>query len=193
MVEAIDYGGSPNINVEVVHQDETKNPTYQLFLGGKVKIIFLNIDGVLNYVSSKQVEIVNGYPLFDDEPKALINQLIEVTGAKLVVYSNWRLDDRIEGLEITWTDNKMAGSIIGVIPQLVRIGNYSLPQGCKIDYWLHNASFEAEPLESYCIIDDDSDMLISQFNNFVWVKNGFCRKGFEPKHFVQAFRILQGF
>lgn len=38
----------------------------------------------------------------------------------------------------------------------------------EIQQWIDNCEFE---LESYCIIDDDNDMLPSQMNNFVRTAN----------------------
>lgn len=62
-----------------------------------------------------------------------------------------------------------------------KINGYSIPRGCEIDYWLREKGYydcswsreeqlriiERSGIESYVIIDDDSDMLLSQKRNFV--------------------------
>lgn len=60
-----------------------------------MKVIFLDIDGVLNsndwYVKTRGI---GGYNGGDVDPKCieLINDLIDATGAKIIMSSSWRSD-----------------------------------------------------------------------------------------------------
>lgn len=61
------------------------------------------------------------------------------------------------------------------------ISGYSIPRGCEIEYWLKEKGFyhcnwdeskneeikRNSGIENYVILDDDSDMLLSQKDNFV--------------------------
>ena len=65
---------------------------------------------------------------------------------------------------------KPGGSIVFWNDKLIehptpKIRGYSIPRGCEIDYWLReDRKFS---IESYVILDDDDDMLLSQRNNYV--------------------------
>jgi hypothetical protein len=82
---------------------------------------------------------------------------------------------------------------------------YSIPRGCEIQYWLKDLGFyhinwsEEEQdkyvirsgIENYVIIDDDSDMLYGQRNNFVHVHPSPRNKeGFGLYHYNLAKEIL---
>lgn len=63
-----------------------------------MKVIFLDIDGVLNsndwYVKTRGVGGYNGGDI-DPECIELINDLIDATGAKIIMSSSWRSDYEI--------------------------------------------------------------------------------------------------
>ena len=86
-----------------------------------------------------------------------------------------------------------------------KIRGYSIPRGCEIEYWLKDKGFshinwskvEQEEwisrsgIENYVIIDDDSDMLYGQRNNFVHVyPSPRNTKGFAQSHYEKAKEIL---
>lgn len=63
----------------------------------------------------------------------------------------------------------------------VNVKGYTIPRGCEIDFWLKEKNFrrinwslkrqlevlEKSEVKNYVILDDDSDMLLSQRDNFV--------------------------
>ena len=55
-----------------------------------MKIIFLDIDGVVNCISTK--ERFNGLIGVEQEKITLVKQIVEATDAKIVLSSTWRLD-----------------------------------------------------------------------------------------------------
>lgn len=57
----------------------------------KVKIIFLDIDGVLNCKKTRS-RTKNGYTFVDNSKLELVKKIMLVTGAKVVLSSDWRYD-----------------------------------------------------------------------------------------------------
>jgi len=182
-----------------------------------MKIIFLDIDGVLNcqaaYLAGecKYVEWVNDrgnkdhHQAFCSWNKEWINKLIEESGAKIVISSTWRKSG-IEWLKRVWEIEGMSGEIIGAT-EVLRSSDldYTIPRGCEIDKWLKGKGFyhinwshekqdeviAESGIENYIIIDDDSDMLYKQRNQFVHVlPSPRNTKGFTRDHYVEAMQKL---
>lgn len=176
-----------------------------------MRIIFLDIDGVLNCEYAykqgecKYVEWTddNGnkqhHQSFCSWSKDWLNRLIEYTDAKIVVSSTWRREG-LTWLRKVWEIEGMKGEIIDITPSLRGfVDGYSTPRGVEIDIWLKSRGFQhinwsseeqkkvmdKSGIESYLIIDDDSDMLYSQRNNFIHVHpsprnlHGFSRTHYE--------------
>lgn len=124
-----------------------------------VKVIFLDIDGVLN--SSRSCYAFGGFPhdfgtaamaRFDHVAIALIRKACELTDASIVLSSTWRLLHSVHecanGLDLPIFDKTPGG------------GGF---RGAQIQEWL-----DAHPeVEKWVIVDDDSDMLDSQKPQFV--------------------------
>jgi len=162
-----------------------------------MKVIFLDIDGVLNsndwYVYRKNLmiegKIVKEYPLHEFDPKAVtrLNRIIAETGAKIIVSSTWRIGRRVEDLQELLNSVGVIGEVIDVTPRMhgtLIQGNkedYSVPRGCEIDWCLNKYDFvragwsskmqkeflEKSKIENYIILDDDSDMLFQQTEHFI--------------------------
>jgi hypothetical protein len=182
-----------------------------------MKIIFLDIDGVLNCENGFKDGFCNyrtmnvgsdekdHYQQFYPPSKKLINKLIEETNAKIVISSIWR-HSGIEFMKRVWESEKMSGEIIDVTPSL-RNSNikYTIPRGCEIDFWLDNTGFhrinwskeeqlkyvEKSGVDNYIIIDDDSDMLYKQKEHFVHVlPSPRNKEGFNEEYYNKALNIL---
>jgi hypothetical protein len=129
-----------------------------------MKVIFLDIDGVLNsedYANyryrGKHIDLDE---FFDERPIILLNNIIEETGAEIVLSSSWRASSE-EVLE-RMTKQGFKYSIFDITPYLE-----SRHRGSEIQAWIDKWEKTHEPLESYVILDDDNDMLEDQENNFV--------------------------
>ena len=155
------------------------------------KYIFLDFDGVLNsclyYKEKPQHERWKEFKekysshiawgLCNIDPKAveLLNELTEATGAKLVISSSWRGDASLG------TIMQLAGikePIYGETPRLI-----SRFRGQEIKFWLETQS---KPYK-YVIIDDDSDMLDTQRNNFIHTD---WKAGLTEENVNEAIKIL---
>lgn len=150
-----------------------------------MKIIFLDIDGVLNVIGQGHDEYGQTFhPHLVDNLKRIIDE----TGAKIVISSTWR-HSGLTAMQEMWKHRGLPGEVIDVTPMmrnsdtnmivffndrrsqdpLPRIYSYSIPRGCEIEYWMKNESFlnGREAITDYVILDDDTDMLLNQFKHFV--------------------------
>lgn len=137
-----------------------------------MNILFLDIDGVLNseswYLSNEFKNKLSNKACYlethlDNTAIDKLNQLCNKTDAKIVISSTWRtFSDCIPTLQ----KNGLTAEIIDVTPDLTELlpsGVWvSKTRGEEIQYWLDNNQWN-----NYVIIDDDSDMLESQKQNFV--------------------------
>lgn len=135
-----------------------------------MKVIFLDIDGVLNHENhykwlmetDEPTPLQRVYPYSEFNPRSckILNRIIDETDAKIVLSSSWRLDG------ITRMNNlfKYFGlpRIYDITPSLCeRFG--SLCRGKEIDKWLN----EHPEVTKYVILDDDSDMEEHQLPFFI--------------------------
>ena len=142
----------------------------------KEKIIFLDIDGVLNVIEQGYDEYG---PIFHEHFQDNLKYIIEKTEAKIVISSSWR-SDGIDKLINMWKHRNIAGEIIDITPQCYDIVNFGkfefydeVRRGDEIQYWIEN---NIEYIHSYCIIDDDNDFLETQIENLVRTSNNFHHK-----------------
>jgi len=118
-----------------------------------MKVLFLDIDGVMN--SSQSARKNNkSYDVLMPEALAYI-QSLHSQGIKIVVSSMWRKFNTIKELE-----DILKVPVYGITPVL---NNYI--RGVEIERWinLHNRDDTID----YAIIDDDTDILISQEQFFI--------------------------
>lgn len=156
-----------------------------------MKIIFLDIDGVLNSANMNNEfipEIEGQYYPYEPILVENLNKVIRKTGAKIVVSSTWRLGESVENLQHLLLKIGCVGEVID------KTDNYSerfVVRGCEIFKWIldnekllgcHHYDFE-----DYVIIDDDTDMLYDQRNNFV---NTNGKLGLTDKDVLKCIRIL---
>lgn len=123
-----------------------------------MKVLFLDIDGVLN--SQRSCVAFGGYPfqvdkhrgMFDEVAVQLIAGIVRTSGAKVVLSSSWRHGTEWVGI----------GPALEM-PIIDRTPSFTGERGREIQHWL-NAHPE---VESYAIVDDDGDMLPEQTPFFV--------------------------
>lgn len=136
-----------------------------------MKIIFLDIDGVLNYtewyVSERNPGNINGEE--GELDPLCINRIINIcnkTGAKVVISSDWRL---------SWYGTQMRLARMGLDENYVidktpermwfNIPNFDRSRGAEINDWL-----DMHPeCETYVIIDDRTDFKDNQQSFFIHI------------------------
>jgi len=133
------------------------------------KIIFLDIDGVLRtYKSdlewSKKLNepVYHGaLRLFKKDLVDNLNEVIYLTGAKIVITSSWRVHLSLEELQKIFKDRGVIGEVIGKTGlghlkagSPIPLGN----RGLEISDWL-----DRNPVRKYVIIDDQVSDIINVF------------------------------
>lgn len=125
-----------------------------------MKIIFLDIDGVLN-TSETLKHSHNGIIGIDPYRVLLLDRIVEATGAEVVLSSSWR-KGHYEELKKSLA-----------VPLLDRTGNCcSGIRGVEIHNWLTTnvPGFSSDGYKKrehkVAILDDDSDMLLWQKDDF---------------------------
>ena len=146
-----------------------------------MRVIFLDIDGVLNsteFAERHFAETGKGLFMYDFLDPDAVNRfktfLEENTDVKIVLSSSWRYGDykhTISDLEETW--------LKPILPYVVgeTIRSYEGHRGKEIKHFLENVKNpkynylrkdgEDFTIESYVIVDDDRDMLEEQIPHFV--------------------------
>lgn len=122
-----------------------------------MKVIFLDVDGVLNMHTSGGMYALNKKRL------RLIQKLVQETGAFIVLSSTWRKFTKALK-KISRVLSYRGIKILDITPDF---GNFPDKErryrGHEIQYWLDHHP----EVEQYVILDDDGDMLDSQLRNFV--------------------------
>lgn len=129
----------------------------------------------------------------------LVKEIVDKTGAKIVISSSWRHSTLESTLDyITTLGNAFVHNVTFLMPEDV-VGvtdriyyhkcsdkekhEYHVCRGVEIEHYL----YEHPEIKNYVILDDDSDMLLSQRKHFV--KTDTLR-GISKKNVETAIKIL---
>lgn len=166
------------------------------------KIIFLDIDGVLNTEYYQGVLQYKGKPwqdeygaLFDPKAVAGLKRIIEATGAEIVIESSWKYLG-LNTLKKLWTHRNLPGKVLDITPSLISDKyllklnlseseiDMNISKGIEIASWLiDNDKKDAK----YVIIDDEYVIMESQLANFI-LTNPY--EGITNTQVVNAISIL---
>jgi len=143
------------------------------------KIIFLDIDGVLNNASDSDMHChMGGCDFYSNTCVQRLNTIIQETGAKICVSSTWRLGLTVEEIAHKLKGMGVVGDIVGVTDNL---RHHHCLRGNEIHNWIQDnkniIGYDYySDYKSYVILDDDSDMLLWQKDNFVHTNGevGLC-------------------
>lgn len=154
-----------------------------------MKIVFLDFDGVLN---SKEWLRQNGDKIKETtsmlqrgveeiDPKALarVKQIVDQTGAQVVISSSWRILHSMSELrsilrQAGWID----APIIGPTPIIRDAGG---KRGDEIHLWLN----DHDDIENFICLDDDGDFYADQ--NLIQTN---WESGIQDEHVAEAIRFL---
>ena len=144
------------------------------------KIIFLDIDGVLNTERqhdrcvNEKISPVDGFGYaFDPIAVANLKSIVEKTGANIVISSSWKFWG-LDAMQRMWANRGLPGKVIDVTPNNVSdeillsvdLEYMDIPagKGSEIKEWL---STKGHDVTDYAILDDLPDMLPEQESHFV--------------------------
>lgn len=147
-----------------------------------MKIIFLDIDGVLNshqWIRANEhllkTQQLSMHVDLDKEAVARLERLVKQTEAKIVISSTWRIVHSLSSLRDILGRHGFTGEVIDKTPKL------NIARGLEIQQWL-----DKNPVESFVILDDSSDMahLLNKL-----VRTSFD-DGLQDKHVEAAIELL---
>ncbi len=143
-----------------------------------MKVLFLDIDGVLNtkwwytQMGKNTPKDKYGYA-FDPKAIANLKRIVEETGASIVISSSWKCMG-LSQIEEMWDIRNLPGKIVGITPNSVSdelllnadIDSIELfhIRGEEIKEWL---KMHEKHVRNYAIIDDMDNMLPEQQSHFV--------------------------
>lgn len=124
-----------------------------------MRVIFLDIDGVLNSAEwfEKTKDVRSGLSRIDElqemlDPRAveLLNGLVDRAGATVVLSSSWRVAYGMDFIQRALVARGFTGKLSDRTPTM------GSPRGREIQAWLDK---RLEKPEAFIILDDNSDML----------------------------------
>ena len=118
-----------------------------------MKIIFLDVDGVLNCQSTE--DHIGRYVGVDEDKVALLKKIIDATGAKIVLSSTWRLGYNRWGENLSGFRERLDEALgkygLEVYDKTEDLGRHGTCRGQEINKWL-----EQHPdVEEWVVLDDE--------------------------------------
>ena len=146
-----------------------------------MKIIFLDIDGVLNSdVYYKSVDhTAKDWARFDPTAVDLIKKLVNEFFAHIVISSTWRFG----AVQLLNSELKKSGLIKYLHKDWKTPQGYPPSKGNEIKAWLN----QHNDISEYVILDDDESILEEQKTRFVKTE---LKSGLLEKHYNIAREIL---
>jgi len=146
-----------------------------------MKIIFLDIDGVLNSeIYYRSVDrTAKDWSRFDPTTVDLIKKLVNEFFAQIVISSTWRFG----AVQLLNSELKKSGLIKYLYKDWKTPQGYPPSKGKEIKEWLDQHTNISE----YVIIDDDESILEEQKSRFVKTD---LMNGMKEKHYARAREIL---
>ncbi len=132
------------------------------------RLIFLDIDGVLNTRRSMQQmsghnSLMRGYTSlsFDLEAVQWLNYIEDNSNADIVITSSWK-NKGLEAIRNMWTEYSMHGYVKDITPSIQMRRDLFCMRGMEILKWLSENYPEGMEQPRYVIIDDGDDFLPEQ-------------------------------
>lgn len=114
------------------------------------KVIFLDIDGVMNSFSTRPQDPQGLLDFLDPANIGVLNAVVAASGAVVVVTSTWRLTMPFAELQATFASAGCVAEIVDVTPDI------DAPRReVEVEAWL---AAQAEAPARFVVIDDDFEM-----------------------------------
>ena len=153
-----------------------------------MKIIFLDIDGVLNCSSTK--ERFNEYIGVEQSKISLLKEIVEATNAKIVLSSTWRLNMlwykqgiNVKLDEYNYLVDELAKQGLAIFD--ITPSHKDSWRGREIQEWLDTTT---EKIDGYVVIDDDIYDIAKEHRGHLLTTS--WRHGLKPNAVKIAINIL---
>ncbi len=165
-----------------------------------MKLIFLDIDGVLNnyewfgrmYAGNVDPYLVRR-EILDRVSVGVLNHIIKQTGAKVVISSSWRFGRTVEDMRAILGKNGFVGEVVGMtttdpeaVHRVLDSWGERIQRGHEIQAWMGVQAMKGMKIDSYVVIDDDGDMAGVE-DHLVQLKHD---TGLQMEHVPEIIRIL---
>lgn len=137
------------------------------------KVIFLDIDGVLNTGEGPNAPQDRFGDAFNPNAIENLSKVIAEAGAEIVVSSSWKFFG-LDGMQEMWKERNLPGQVIGITPNTISdemLLNANLDdmdslcfKGLEIKEWLAK---HGKMIDNYAILDDENSFLPEQQPHFV--------------------------
>ena len=155
-----------------------------------MKAIFTDVDGVLNTYKTK--EMFRGYIGIDIKRLEKLKEIVDATGAVIVLSSTWRLGYNKDGHELQdhaeYVKEKFDSVGLKIYDVTPDLGHNGIYRGQEIKQWLS----EHEDVENFIIIDDENFDFSYEKLGSRWIQTQYYRGdgGIQPKHVKRAIKML---
>lgn len=152
---------------------------------GDMKTIFTDVDGVINTRNTKAIS-PSGYRGISDKLVKKLKAIVDDTGAKVVLSSDWRLLDHYDNKDFHYLKQKLyykgGIKIFDYTPDI-----HWEKRGQEIRRWLAE-----HPVDNFVVLDDIDfpDFYFEDFMDHVIIVNE--RTGLTDENVKQAIAILNG-
>jgi hypothetical protein len=137
-----------------------------------MKLIFLDIDGVLNRNGNRPPNVCE----IEENPLSLLSDLIRRSGAEVILTSSWRLTT-----DEPWREPLLRGGV-SVADQTARLNGNNRRR--EVELYLESHA----PVESFVILDDQAGRWGKLKNNCVHINP---KVGLTEANVAQALKILE--
>lgn len=163
-----------------------------------MKVLFFDVDGVLNcsktfkYNTEKYKETGVRLPKLDELKIQRLKKIVDETDCKLVISSTWRKDIKM----INGKAHALERDAAELIEYLAKYDLYIFDRtgsnsdnnrGKEIKEWIVNSQYD---IESFCIVDDDTFDIKSEFSLDKIVKTYFHGDGLDDNTVKEIIYIL---
>lgn len=159
-----------------------------------IKLIFLDVDGVLNCSSTK--DRCGRYVGIDSEKVVLLKRLVEKTDARIILISTWKewwykephLKDK-QDILANYLDNKLEEQGLKISEKTDDY--HSFGRGDGIMEYLRKLSKLSVNVEKFVIFDDETfDYKPTKLTRYL-VRTSYDKNGLKEKHIRKALEILE--
>ena len=165
-----------------------------------MKIVFLDIDGVLNHACTK--ELFQGYIGVDEKNLEYFAKFLEIANmeeeTRVVLTSSWREDVNREGESVSngyqYICERLEAvgiKLYDITPIFERIWGFP-NRGEEITAWL--TEHKDLDITGYVVLDDEHGAEFKEYGlSKRWVRTSWdsAKGGFQSKHVKKAFEMLQ--